>query len=46
MFDTKNIVCVFFYIYIIFIVKKKQNTIKITRIFKFKINYYRNKTNF
>lgn len=49
MFDTKNIVCVFFYIYIIFIVKKKtkqKSNYNTTRIFKFKINYYKNKNKF
>lgn len=34
MFDIKNIVCVFFYIYITYIVNK-QNKFKSTRIFKF-----------
>lgn len=43
----KYCVCVFLYLYNIYRKKKKQkNTIKTTRIFKFKINYYRNKTNF
>lgn len=42
----KYCVCVFLYLYNIYRKKKTKNTIKTTRIFKFKINYYRNKTNF
>lgn len=34
----KNIVCVFFYIYIIYIIKKTKNKLKILGFSNFKIN--------